>query len=83
MQKFKLVCTTIEEAKWLNEVSYRQNFNIDVVSSRHKVDAKSILGIFSLDLSKGVTLEVGCDVKAYVDEYIEELREKCNVVEVE
>lgn len=31
--------------------------NIDLVSGRYIVDAKSLLGIFSLDLSKPINLE--------------------------
>ena len=34
---------------------------MDLRSGRHVVDAKSILGIFSLDLSKPVTLEIHAD----------------------
>ena len=36
-------------------------FDIDLRSGRHVVDAKSILGIFSLDWSKPVTLEIYAD----------------------
>ena len=32
--------------------------NADVVSGRYRINAKSILGLYSLDLSKPVTLEV-------------------------
>lgn len=34
---------------------------MDLRAGRHVVDAKSILGIFSLDLSKPITLEVYSD----------------------
>ncbi|MCQ2457208.1 MAG: HPr family phosphocarrier protein [Clostridia bacterium] len=33
-------------------------FDMDLRAGRHVVDAKSILGIFSLDLSKPITLEI-------------------------
>lgn len=33
-------------------------YDIDLRSGRHVVDAKSILGIFSLDWSKPVTMEI-------------------------
>jgi phosphotransferase system HPr-like phosphotransfer protein len=33
-------------------------YEIDLRAGRHVVDAKSILGIFSLDLSKTLTLEI-------------------------
>ena len=36
-------------------------YDIDLRSGRHVVDAKSILGIFSLDWSKPVTMEIYCD----------------------
>ena len=34
---------------------------MDLRAGRHVVDAKSILGIFSLDLSKPITLDVYSD----------------------
>lgn len=33
-------------------------FDMDLRAGRHVVDAKSILGIFSLDLSRPITLEI-------------------------
>lgn len=46
--------------KFVNIVS-RYPFEMDLRAGRHVVDAKSILGIFSLDLSKPITLEVYSD----------------------
>ena len=34
------------------------NFPINLVSEKYKIDAKSIMGIFSLDLSKPIELQV-------------------------
>ena len=34
---------------------------LDIVSGRYKVDAKSLMGLFSLDLSAPVTLEYNSD----------------------
>ena len=39
------------------------DFEIDLVSGRYTVDAKSIMGIFSLDLSKPITLVANCDAE--------------------
>ncbi len=36
-------------------------FEMDLRAGRHVVDAKSILGIFSLDLSRPITLEIYAD----------------------
>ena len=43
--------------KFVNIVS-RYPFEMDLRAGRHVVDAKSILGIFSLDLSKPIVLEI-------------------------
>ena len=39
----------------------KYDFDIDLVSGRYHVDAKSIMGIFSLDLSKPIDLEAHTD----------------------
>ena len=46
--------------KFVNIVT-RYPYEMDLRAGRHVVDAKSILGIFSLDLSKPITLEVYSD----------------------
>ena len=43
--------------KFVNIVG-RYPFEMDLRAGRHVVDAKSILGIFSLDLSRPITLEI-------------------------
>ena len=55
--------------KFVNVVS-RYPFEMDLRAGRHVVDAKSILGIFSLDLSKPITLEIYNDD---CDELMEEI----------
>ena len=39
----------------------KYDFDIDLVSGRYAVDAKSIMGIFSLDLSKPIELDIHTD----------------------
>ena len=46
--------------KFVNTVS-RYPFEMDLRAGRHVVDAKSILGIFSLDLSRPITMEIYSD----------------------
>ena len=46
-------------------------FDMDLISGRYTVDAKSIMGIFSLDLSKPITIEVHSD---NCDALVEELK---------
>ena len=37
------------------------DYDVDLVSGRYAVDAKSIMGIFSLDLSKPIKLQAHTD----------------------
>ena len=46
--------------KFVNIVA-RYPFEMDLRAGRHVVDAKSILGIFSLDLSHPIALEIYSD----------------------
>ena len=50
-----------ENVKTFVNVINRYDFDVDLRSGRHVVDAKSILGIFSLDLSAPLTLEIHSD----------------------
>ena len=49
---------TIEKVKGFVNIMTKQIFDADLVSSRYVIDAKSIMGIFSLDISKPIELRV-------------------------
>ena len=47
--------------------------HLDLVSGRYRVDAKSIMGIFSLDVSNPITLEFEEDYEDFINERLEKL----------
>ncbi len=49
-------------------------FDMDLRSGRYLVDAKSILGIFSLDLSKPIDLEILSDDADEINKLLEEIK---------
>ena len=57
--KTVLVCLdSIDKVKgFVNDIS-RFNTDFDLISGRYVIDAKSIMGIFSLDLSKPIELTI-------------------------
>ena len=58
MKEVKVFLGTIERVKdFVNEVS-RLDCDVDIVSGRYVIDAKSIMGIFSTDLSKPVNVSL-------------------------
>ena len=61
MKTVKISLNSIEKVKaFVNEIS-KYDCDFDLVSGRYVIDAKSIMGIFSLDLSKPIDLNVHAD----------------------
>ena len=56
---------------FVNSVN-KYEFDVDLVSGRYIVDAKSIMGIFSLDLMDTIEMTVHCDS---CDKLLEDLKE--------
>ena len=57
---------------FVNEITKFDN-DFDLVSGRYVIDAKSIMGIFSLDLSKPITLNIHADEN--VDKILDALKD--------
>lgn len=61
MKESKVILNSIDDVKEFVALANRCVFDIDLLSGRYAVDAKSIMGIFSLDLTKTLTLVVHDD----------------------
>lgn len=58
MKTIRVSLNSIDKVKtFVNEIS-KYDFDFDLVSGRYVIDAKSIMGIFSLDLSKPIDLNI-------------------------
>lgn len=58
MKTVKICLNSIDKVKaFVNEVT-KFDTDFDLVSGRYVIDAKSIMGIFSLDLSKPIDLNI-------------------------
>ena len=58
MENVKISLNSIDKVKkFVNEIT-KFNCDFDLISGRYVVNAKSIMGIFSLDLSKDVDLTI-------------------------
>lgn len=61
MKKVKISLNSIGKVKsFVNEIS-QFDYDFDLISGRYVIDAKSIMGIFSLDLSKSIDLAIHTD----------------------
>lgn len=70
MKTATIKINTINDVKDFVTIVTRCSYEVDIVSGRYAIDAKSIMGIFSLDLSKELELRVHSD---NCDELMEEL----------
>lgn len=64
--------TLAKVKSFVNEVTKFDN-EFDLVSGRYVVDAKSIMGIFSLDLTRPITLNIHTDEN--VDKILDALKD--------
>ena len=78
MKTFDLLLSSINDVKDFVNIVSKYDFDVDLTSGRYVVDAKSIMGIFSLDLSKPIDLNIHADgaaldtVMAIVGKYVTE-----------
>ena len=58
MKTVQITLNSIDKVKsFVNDIA-RFDYDFDLVSGRYVIDAKSIMGIFSLDLSKPIDLNI-------------------------
>ena len=61
MKTVQISLNSIDKVKaFVNEIS-KFDCDFDLVSGRYVIEAKSIMGIFSLDLSKNIDLNIHAD----------------------
>ena len=58
MKKVNILLQSINDTKDFVNIVNRFPYNIDLCSGRYVIDAKSIMGIFSLDISNPVEMIV-------------------------
>lgn len=61
MTTAKIRINTIDDVKSFVSLVTRVDYDVDIISGRYAIDAKSIMGIFSLDLSKELELRIHSD----------------------
>ena len=72
MKETYIRLNTINDVRKLVSVVEKYPFSVDLSEGRYIVDAKSLMGIFSLDLSKPIDLNIHAEDN--VDEVLEVLK---------
>lgn len=66
---------TIDGVKQLNAIALSYEEDIDIIKGRYVIDAKSILGIFSLDISKPVKIKIHSDDISVLDKFYQDIKD--------
>ena len=64
MKTVQISLNSIDKVKSFVNAVTQFEFDFDLVSGRYVIDAKSIMGIFSLDLSKPIDLNIHAEDSA-------------------
>ncbi len=73
MKTFDILLNSINDIKAFVNIVNKYSFDVDLTSGRYVVDAKSIMGIFSLDLSKPIKVDVHAEGDE-ADRFTEEIK---------
>ena len=72
MKTVQISLNSIDKVKSFVNAITQYEFDFDLISGRYEIDAKSIMGIFSLDLSKPIDLAIHAE--SNIDEIMETLK---------
>lgn len=75
MTEKTILIGSIEKGKELSKIANKFEQDIDIVTGRYIIDAKSILGIFSLNLWSPVTIILHSNDEAIIKSFVAELKD--------
>ncbi len=74
MKTLNILLNSMNDVRIFVNIVNKYEFDVDLTSGRYVVDAKSILGIYSLDLSKAIAVNIHADDET-AEKFIDEIKE--------
>ena len=75
MKEIVVNINNIEKVKRFVSDALSFKSDIDILDGRYIIDGKSIMGVFSLDLSKKLVARINSDNKEEIDRFYEVMKE--------
>lgn len=75
LKEIRIYINSIEQVLKFSRIVVKYEEDIDMISGRFKIDAKSIMGIFALDLSKPVQVSIISDNQTVLNKFEEDMEE--------
>lgn len=69
MKQVQISFSSLEDIKEFNRITYSVDFDVELSSGNYKVDAKSLVGLFTFDVNQRLDLTI------YSDNYADYLAE--------
>lgn len=73
--KLVLNLNTLDKVRGFTNEANKFNSDIDIIRDRYVIDAKSVLGIYTIDLTKPVTVKINSDDKAEIARFNEKMEQ--------
>ena len=70
--EFSLNLNNIDKVSQFSQIAQGYKYDVTVLSGRYVIDGKSIMGLFSLNLSKEVTVEIKYEKEAELNRVLEQ-----------
>ncbi len=67
-----IMLKSIDDVKRFVDLANTKEYDIELMSGKYIVNAKSIMGVFSLDLTKPLVMVAHCDMVAGLARQVEE-----------
>ncbi len=61
MLEKNLILSQFDDVKKFVDIASSKEYDIELLSGKYIVNAKSIMGVFSLDLTKPITMKAHCE----------------------
>ncbi|MFV0466504.1 MAG: HPr family phosphocarrier protein [Lachnospiraceae bacterium] len=74
MRKFSVLLDSVEKIKNFCDVTNQFDIDVDVIAGHYMIDAKSILGILSMDLTEPIKFKIHTMEEAEADGIISEMQ---------
>ena len=71
MHRVKISLNSIQKVKTFNKLISTVDCDVDLTYGRYTIDAKSIMGIFSIDISKPVNMVIHSDNADEIESILE------------
>lgn len=71
MKELKIMLSNVQDVRDFVKAVIMTDYEVDLIQGRYVIDAKSIMGIFSLDLLSPITLVAHSD---FADDLLEQIK---------